>query len=242
MPRQNDATELFRQITAIDHYRIQSGTIFDQLTTGAVAAQATTVPVGATTNATNGDPVFLIGDGGFELNQISGTVATAMPVLNKILFPQSTGARLVEAVKVSLGKIEKGGLSVSPSRSLTAIESATDELPVAFIESALEISATFGLLGFNPENWQLIMGFSEAVTGTGTSADKYQAGFGVPSQAKLSNFAFRGSGIRHDGKNFEIDFLNARIETSGQVQMNRQGEASLPASIKFTQMIFRYWT
>lgn len=242
MPRQNDATELFRQLSFIDLYRPQTTSPFDQATTAPLAAQATTVSVGATTNAQNGDPIFIIGDGGFELNQINGTPATSMPILYKAAFAQSTGARVLESVRIPLGKLEKGGLSISPNRSLTAIESATDELPVAFIESALEITASFGLLGFNPENMQLITGFSEAVTGAGTSGDPYQAVFGANNQSKLSNICFRAQGIRHDSKTFIIDFLNARIETSGQVQMNRQGEASLPASIKFTQMIFRYWT
>lgn len=242
MPRLLTDTSLFRRLTAIDLYRIASGTIGDTTTTGATSKGAAVVNITALTNFTAADPAFLIGDGGFELISSIGTPALAMPITNqKIEFAQGTGARFVEAVKVQLGRLAKDGLQITPSRSLTAIEAADKDLPVAYIESALEISASFGLLEFAGLNWQFIAGIVDQETGAGTAADPHQASLGDAVNVAMSNVALRATGLRHDGKNVQIDLLNCRFETSGAVQMNRSSEAILPCTAKFTQMIVRTW-
>lgn len=243
MPRQNDGTELIRKLTAIDLYRIQTGTIGDTTTSGAVAKGAATVGVTAITNFTVTDPAFIIGDGGFELITAIGTPATTMPITNqKIEFAQSAGARFVEAVKVPLGKIESGGFSFNMNRSLTPIESAQDDSPIAYEEGVLELSGGFGLLGFNPENMQLVAGVVETITGAGTSADPYQGSLGSNVQVSLSNFAFRVAFLRNDGKTGHIDCLNARINASGGVSIGKGGNKSFQCGVTFTQAIMRYHT
>lgn len=243
MPRQNDGTELIRKLTAIDLYRIASGTIGDTTTSGSLAKSATTVPVTAITNFTVADPAFIIGDGGFELITAIGTPNTTMPITNqKIEFAQSAGARFVEAVKVPLGKIESGGFSFNMNRSLTPIESAQDDSPIAYEEGVLELSGQMGLLGFNPENMQLVAGVVESIIGVGTSADPYQGSLGAVNQSSLSNFAFRVSFLRNDGKTGHIDCLNARINASGGVQIGKGGNKSFQCGVTFTQAIMRYNT
>src|SRR3982751_3789973 len=103
MARKNDATELYRRITSIDLYRVATGTIGDTTLSSNLATGASVVPVTAITNFANGDPVFIIGDGGLELNQINGTTNVSMPVKYKTLLAQTSGARFVEAVQVPLG-------------------------------------------------------------------------------------------------------------------------------------------
>lgn len=243
MPRQNDGTELVRKLTFIDLYRIASGTKGDTTTTGAVAKSATTIPVAAITNFTSGDPAFLIGDGGFELISAIGTPNTTMPITNqKIEFAQASGARFVEAVRVPLGKIESGGFSFNMNRSLTPIESAQDDTPIAYEEGVLELSGGFGLLGFNPENLQLVAGIEESIIGVGTAADPYQGSLGSNAAVSLSNFAFRVGFLRQDGKTGHIDLLNARINASGGVTIGKGGNKSYQCGVTFTQAIKRYNT
>lgn len=242
MPRQLDNTEYYRKITDVSLYTIQSGTIGDTTTTGSNAAGAATCNVTAITNFTNGDPVFIIGDGGFELNAINGTVATAMPMARKLLFTQAAGARFVEAVRKQLGRIEVSGVTFSPSRTNTAIEAADIDPPMGYIDGTLELGGSFSMLGFNPENFAVMCGFAENVTGTGTSADPYQMVYGATNQAVLSNICFRVTGLRGDGKTFEFDFLNCRIEVQGQVQMGKNAVAAIPVSVKAGHTVKRYWT
>lgn len=242
MPRLLTDNPIWRKITALDMYEIASGTIGDTTTTGAVAQAATSIPITATTNFTAGDPAFLIGDGGFELISAIGTPNVTQTITNqKIFFPQSTGARFVEAVKTALGRLSKDGLGLSPTKTLTAIEAADRDLPVAYIESATELEVSFGLLEFTGVNLQLITGFADEEIGTGTSSDPYTTGLGKLNQTLRSNICFRATGVRHDGKNIQMDFLNARIQVSGTIQMNRSQEAITPGSLKFTQMIMRQW-
>lgn len=241
MPRQNDGTELIRKLTAIDLYRVQSGTIGDTVTTGATLKAAAVVAVTAITNFTAADPAFLIGDGGFELFTAIGTPNVSMPITNqKVEFAQAVGARFVEAVRVPLGKIEAGGFNFSLSRSLTAIESAQDDSPIGYEDGVLELSGGFGLLGFNPENLQLVAGVVESITGAGTSADPFQGALGGPANSTLANIALRVSFVRQDGKVGHIDCLNARINASGGVTIGKGGNKSYQCSASFTQAIKRY--
>jgi hypothetical protein len=244
MPRQNDATELFRKLTAFDLFRIQSGTIGDTTTTAAILGDGTEATVGVTaiTNFTNGDPVFISGDGGVELNAINGTVATAMPMRYKPKLAQAIGARFVEAVRVPLGKIAEGGVSISPSRSLTAIPSALDDFPIAYIEGPVEVTFSVPLLGYNIPNWQLLLGYAEAETGVGTSADPWQGVIGAVNQTLLGLQAFRLTGSRHDGKTVLVDLLDAKLETSGSIDHNRQAPSVLSVTGRVTKMIVRVYT
>jgi len=244
MPRQNDGTELFRKLTAFDLYRIASGTFGDTTTTAAILGDGTetTVAVTAITNFANGDPVFISGSGGVELNAVNGTPATAMPVKFKPKLAQASGARFVEAVKVPLGKVAEGGVSISPSRSLTAIPSALDDFPIAYIEGAVEVSFTVPLLGYNIPNWQLLIGYAEGETGTGTAADPWQGVIGAVNQTLLGLQAFRLEGLRHDGKTVLVDLLDAKLETSGSVEHNRTAPAQLSVTGRVTKMIIRVHT
>ena len=240
MPRQNDGTELFRRLTALDLYRIQTTTPGDTITTAAVATSATTVSISATTNFTTSDNVFIIGDGGFELNQLTGALALAQTVKYRTAFAQSTGARFVEAQQVPLGKIDEDGFSFNPSRDVTEIFSAQDDAAIALVDGPLSLNGGCGLLGFNPENLQLMLGFAETIGGAGTAGDPFYGVIGAVGQSNLSLFAFRVSYIRHDGKTGHFDLLNCRIVTSGTLQMARAAKAPYPVGVKFTQMVNRY--
>jgi hypothetical protein len=232
----------WRRFSAITLYRIASGTPGDTTTTAPVAKSATTIPVVGITNFTAADPAFLIGSGGFELISAIGTPNVTMPITNqKVHFAQSTGARFVEAVAVSLGRFSKDGAGITPSRTLTAVEAADRDLPIGYFESALEISCTFGLLEYEGLNWQFICGYEDSEIGTGVVADPFQAALGENDQVLMSNVALRLTGIRADAKNIQFDMLDCRFETSGQVTHNRSGEAILPVTAKFTRALIRRW-
>lgn len=240
MPRQNDGTELFRRLTAIDLFRIQTTAPGDTITTAAVTTSVTTVSISATTNFTTSDNVAIIGDGGYELNQITGALSLTQTVKYRTLWAQSIGARFVEMAQVPLGKISEDGLTFNPSRDITEIFSAQDDAAIALIDGPLSLQGSFALHGFNPENLQLMLGFAEKTEGAGTAADPYYGVAGASSQSLLSLFAFRAYFLRHDGKTGHFDFLNCRISAQDQIQMARAGSAPVPIGVKFTQMVMRY--
>ena len=128
---------------------------------------------------------------------------------------------------------KSGGFNFSLSRALTAIESAQDDSPIGYEDGVLELSGGFGLLGFNPENLQLIAGVVESISGAGTAADPYQGALGAVGQSLLSNIVFRVSFLRQDGKTGHIDCLNARINASGGIQVKVQ-EPKCQASLEVT--------
>lgn len=242
MPRLNDGTQLFKSISTLDVYRLATATPGDTITTAAVSVGASTVSVSATTSFASLDPVFIIGDGGVELNEIGGAPALAMPVKYKTAFAQSTGARFVEALKTTLGYLSEEGASFSPSQSLSAILSANSATPLNYISGIAELSVSFGLLAFTGLNLQTMLGITEAETGTGVTADPYQYVVGGANIGTQGTQCFRLTGVLHSLQNFHMDFLNARVEVGGQVTMNRGAPAIYPVTIKFTSMVKRQWT
>jgi len=240
MPRINNGGELFKQLDSIEKYVQVAGG--DQTATSAVVTGVTLVTVGATTSFASADPVFIIGDGGFELNEITGTPATAMPLKWKTQFAQSVGARLLEAQKIVLGDIGQDGVQLTPSQQLTAIFSAISSVPIAQIASPVELQATFGLLGWNNLNLQTFFGITEGETGAGTAADPYTAMVGEANINNAGYQAFRFTGKLFDGRTVMVDLLDARIQVSGSIQFNRQSPAILPVTLKFNNLIQRIST
>ena len=241
MPRLNDSTQLFKSISTLEVFRLATATPGDTITTAALAAAAPSVSVSATTSFASADPVFIIGDGGVELNAC-GTPALAMPLKYKAAFAQSTGARFVEAIGVNLGYLSEAGATFSPSQSLTAILSANSATPLNYITGSAELSATFELLAFSGLNLHTMLGITEAETGVGTAADPYQYVVGGANIGTQGTQCFRLTGVLHSLQNFHLDFLNARIEVGGQMTFNRSAPAVYPVTIKFTNMVKRQWT
>lgn len=243
MPRLLTGDSIFRKPTALDLYRIQTGTIGDTVTTAPIVGDGSeaTVAVTASTNFTNGDPVFTIGDGGVELLKI-GAPNLSMPVSYKPKIPQSTGARFVEAVKVPLGKPTDDGIQITPSKQLTEVFSAIDDVAVAFIDGPLSLQCTMPLLEYSGLNWQLMTGYADEETGAGSAADPYQYVIGKLNQTLQGTVVIRMSGLRHDGKFLQWDLLDARAEVSQGIDHNRQAPSKLVATMKFSRMILRQAT
>lgn len=243
MPRLLTDNAIWRRLSFLHLYRPVTTTPGDTTLTADVAKGDATIDVTAITGFTEDDPAFLIGPAGFELISALGTPAvSAWPIKKqKLHFAHPTGTRLLEAVQIPLGRISQDGVGLGPSRSLTAIEAADRETAVAYIESALELSITFGLLEYDGLNWQLICGFVDDEIGTGTESDPLQSALGENDQPLLTNVALRFQGLRHDGKTIQVDALDCRFETSGTVQHNRQGAAILPATARFNRCIIRRW-
>lgn len=241
MPRVLDGTELFRYLTDISAYRVVATAPGDTTVAATATVGATTVSVAATTSFTTSDPVFIIGTGGFELNEISGAVAVAMPLKYKVAQAQPVGARFVEAVRVQLGHIDEDGPSLTASGSITAIGSAIARGAIQFVNAPGELGFDFGLLGWNNLNLQAWLGIPEAETGAGSAADPYQM------VAKASLFATEGpqairlTGVRHDAKNVLVDLLDCKIIPQGNVNLSGKGRAALPCSMRYTSFISRVW-
>lgn len=244
MPRQLDGTSLWRKLTAVELIRLQTGTIGDTTTTAPVLGDGTETTIGVTaiTNFTATDIVLISGDGGVEALKI-GTPNVTMPVTYKPKLAQATGARFVEAAKVSLGKIGEAGFSFTPSKPLTPILSAVDDGAIAFIDGTLDLAFSVPLLEYSGLNHQLITGYADAETGTGTpSTDPYQYVIGAVNQTLQGISVARLTGIRHDGKYIQIDMLDMKVEPSGGIDHNRQGPAVLVLAGRCTRYIVRQAT
>ncbi len=243
MPRQNDAGELLKKITALTLFRLQTGTVGDTTTTAPVLGTGaeTSVAVTAITNFTAADPCFIIGDGGLELTLI-GTPNVTMPVSPPPKIAQSTGARFVEAVAVTLGKIAQGSVKWSANRALTAVFEEVGDTPVCYIPGTLECGLDFALYGYNGPNVQLLTGYLEAETGSGAAlATAYQSLIGGVNQALQTAQVFRVQALRYDAKNIQIDFLNVQIAAAINSDLSRMNASTLNGSVKASAMIIRQY-
>lgn len=242
MPRLNSGQELFRKLDSLKVYRIQATTPGDTTLTSGVTAGATAVTIAATTNFATSDYAFILGSGGTELNRLSTALNTVQVLTRRVGIAQDAGARFVEAVETDLGHIDEAGVVVSPTQTLTPVNSALSALPVQYITGVGEIGVTFNLLGFNVLNLHTIMGITESELGAGTAGDPYQ-GFVIGEQMGTQGTqVFRATGTRYDGATVEVDFLDARIEVQGQISLVRNAPTVLPCAIKCTAMALRHWS
>jgi hypothetical protein len=243
MPRQNDSGELFKKITALTLFKLQPTTPGDTTTTAPVLGTGaeTTVAVTAITNFTSGEPVFIIGDGGTELVTI-GTPNVTMPVVTPPKIAQSTGARFVEAIAVSLGKIQQGSVKWTANRALTAVFEEVGDAPVVYIPGSIEFALAFSLYGYNGPNVQLLTGYLENETGSGAAlATAYQSLVGGVGQLLQTVQCFRVQALRYDAKNVQIDFLNVQIEAAISSDLSRLNPSVLNGTAKCSALIFRQY-
>ncbi len=243
MPRLGNNGELFKRITGVEMYLLQTGTIFDQVTAGSTAKSNATITVPATTNLTNGDPLFIVGANFTEINQINNTVALSIPLKYKTAAVHPAGTRVVEARSLPLGRVEVNGFSITSSVSETTIEAADVDTAVQSIKGATEISFTFGLLGFNAQNLVNSFGYDDNETGTGTAADPYQATVGDATATQLSVVGFRITGLRYDGQNIITDLTNCSVTPTGTIQLGAKNSATaIGFAGKASYITFRQYT
>lgn len=241
MPRLNNGLEILKGVSSIEIFQIASGTIGDTTVTGVLTVGDASAAVAALTNFTEADPVFIIGDGGVELNKL-GTPDLTMPFGFKIGVAQGAGARLVEAVGRNLGHVDENGFNYSASLQLTPIDAATSATPLGYQRGSGELSVKFGLRGFNNLNWQFIHGSDEGESGAGTLADPHQVAVGSLELGSHGIICARVTGYRFDLKTVTQDYLNATVEVAVNTTLGGRTPAVLPASLKFERVIQRIWS
>lgn len=240
MPRLNNGVEILKGLTKVELFAIVASTPGDTVTTADLAVGAATIGVSAITNFTAADPIMIIGDGGVELNKI-GTPNTTMPLGWKAAFAQTSGARLVEAVARNVGHIDTNGVQYSASLSLTPIDAATSATPLNYQRGQGELTAKFGLRGFNNLNWQLAHGVDEGETGVGSAADPHQIAIHGQNMGTHGIMCARATGYRFDGKIVTQDYLNCVVEVAVQTNFGGSTPAVIPVGVKFEQMVQRIW-
>lgn len=247
MPRTNDGTEVLQQLNSLQIFRLLGTSPFVQAITAPLARAATTATVAATTNATTGDPVFITGDGGTELNAL-GVPATTMPLKYKAEFAQSTGAMIKEAVAAALGHIDLDtAMTFRGSRDLVPIISALARSPIKYVPAGVaDLSLSFNLVLWNNPNLALMFGQDESQEqGTGVLAtDPYQIGIGLQS---IGNYVglqtIRASGSFTDGRTCQVDFNDVVVRVNGEVRLGgRPDQFKVPITMGFTSMIQRIGT
>jgi hypothetical protein len=233
---------MFKRVTGLEIYTSQLTTPLSSTTSALAAANATTITVVSATNGVDLDPIFINGDGGFELNAIAGAPAGLVLTLKyKLGKAQSAGAAVTEAVKAVVQRMSQDGLGFSPSFSQEPIFSADAAGAVGYFEGNGEFSGSFGLLGLNGPNLALAMGAPPTLeTGAGVvNTDPYQVHMGTTDFNTIGSLCIRMLGTRYDGGTFHIDFNDVRIEAAGELRMARGREAIVPISFKFTRYAFR---
>ena len=233
---------IIKSLTSIDLYKIQPTTPGDTVTTAALSRAATTIPVSAITNFSDTEPFFIVGDGGTELNSVSGAPSGSNIVpARPIALAQASGARVVEAIKYALGHIAEGSARITGTSSTTPIPAATSATPIGFLSTGGALGFALAGLSFDTRILALAFGMDELETGAGTSGDPYTT---VISQISVGTHALaclRGRATRKDGKTVEIDMLDCTVTVNADV--NFSGKAVNPIAIagSCTAHVVRIW-
>lgn len=241
MPRLNNGLEILKGISKVEKFIIQPTSPGDTTTTAALAVGAATIGVGATTNFTAQDPVFIIGSGGVELNKI-GTPNATMPLGFKAAVAQDAGARFVEALAINLGHVDENGVEYNATLGLTPIDAATSATPLGYQRGTGEFSARMGLRGMNNLNMQLAHGADEAEIGAGSAADPHQVAIGDTELGSHGITCLRVTGVRRDLKTVTWDFLDCTVEVQVRTTLGGRTPAVVPVGVKFARLVQRIWS
>lgn len=242
MPSIPSTASIIKSLTSIDLYQIQPTTPGDTTLTANAARAATSLTVAAITNFASADPIFLVGDGGTELNSINGapsgtTIVPAQP----LAIAQSTGARVVEAVKYALGHIAEGSARLTGSSSTVPIPAATSAVPIGFLSTGGTLGFAIAGLSFDSRILNLAFGQDQLETGAGTSGDPWTMVVGQLSVGTHSLACLRGLATRKDGKTVQVDMLDCTVTVAADV--NYSGKAVNPIAIagSCTAHVIRWW-
>lgn len=241
MPRLNNGLEILKGLSKIELYSLVTTTPGDTVTTAPLAAGASTIDVSAITNFTAGDSIFLIGDGGMELNAVGAPNAT-MPLKFKAALAQGTGARMVEAVARNIGHVTEAGVQYSANVQLTPINASTSVTPLNYQRGAGELRANWALRGWNNLNWLLAHGQDETETGAGTAIDPWQALVSGQTLGTHGLMCARIHTYRFDGLVVTQDFLNITVEVALQSALGGTAPAELPMAVRFDAAVQRIWS
>lgn len=213
MPRNSD---FFQYLNSVTRYTIVTSTPGDTTTSEAILGTGaeTSVDVVSSTNFTAADPVMIIGTGGVEL-AIIGTPATTMPVTRPLKVPQASGARMVEAVAVSMGHIGPEGVSFGGTATRTSIFASTARSAVSYFPAPAEMTCTIPLRYKTGLDLQAAFGAPDSETGDGLAeATAYAVHVGQSNIATLGIHCYRLQGVTEGGDNVQVDILGAYNEVN----------------------------
>lgn len=241
MPRLLTGQEVWKSLDTLQVFRQVSG---GGSTTAAAAITAgqTAVNFASTATFTSGDPLFIVGATGTELNAITATTpTTAVPLLYPAAMANPSGSQLLEAVATTLGHIPQGGVAFNPQSPLVPIFSALQHTPITYVRGYGELVASFGLTGFNILNLQTAMGITEGEGGAGTVGDPWRGAIVGGAVGSQGIQCVRATGTRQDGSTVIVDMNNAFIAPAGPVNLARGAEASIPLEVRFQSAVVRIY-
>lgn len=242
MPRQNTGQEVWKSLDSLTIYR-QVSAGGNTTAAAAITAGATAVNFTATTTFTSGDPLFIVGSTGTELNAITGlTPTTAVPLLYPAAMANPSGSSLLEAVATVLGHVQQNGVVVSPQSPLVPIFSALGHTPITYVRGYGELSAQFGLLGFNILNLQAAFGMTEDEGGAGSSANPYRGAIVGGSVGSQGIQCLRATGTRQDGTTVLFDMNNAFLAPVGGLNLARGAETAVQVEVRFQSAVIRIYS
>lgn len=242
MPRLGTGSELFKYLNSVKKYTIQTSSGGDTTTTEAIVAGVSDVDVVAATNFSNGNYAMVDGSGGTELVTLGTVATTPMPVTRPFVIAQATGARLVEAVEADLGHVAEGGIQFGGTATITEIKAATSRTAIAFIADAAVLTWNIPLLGYNNLNLLAAFGATESEAGSGTPSAPYSALIGQDTVNTQTLFCLRATGVRHDSKIVEVDFLDCTVEVNVNVTIGAPNPDGITVTGKCASIIQRIWT
>lgn len=237
MTRLNNKKELWAHLSEVGVMRDTSGI---NTTVGAnAAAGATSLTVASGTGSANGD-IFRLNDGNIQqLNEISsGGGTTSWTLKYPLYYAVVTGDVAVEQLKTPLGHIVDGGVTVDFTGDDNAANVATRRLVLGYLTGHMEISASWAVLGLNPENYASRLGMLESnVTGSGTPSSPNRLVIDGTKIKEQNDLAWYFNGVRKDGGFVEFQIWGAELDWTGSQQYGRGAVSSMPFKARATSAV-----
>lgn len=239
MTRLNNKKELWRHLSTVNLVKDSTGTFGSTTLAAAPSIGATSISCAANTNFSNGDLIRYGSGDNWEYNEINGSITGAGPYSFPVKYPvaltHASGEAVVEQTKTPLGHIVDGGVTVAFEGDDNAVNSATRRLVLGYLTGHIGITASFGVLGMNAENWMAAMGSidtSTNITGSGTPSAPYRGVIDATKAKEIFDIGLFFDGTRKDAGIVDVQLWGVEFNpTAVQSVMGRGAAAGISVSV-----------
>lgn len=249
MARLNNKKELWSHLSQVQAVRDATGTFGSTTLTAAAAAGAGSLTVAAITNFAVGQNIRVGSGETAELVRVHPSTAPATLTITldpatPLQFAHASAEAVVQQALTDPGHLDDAGVVVSYKGGLEDVNSAVQRMLFGQLSGYLDIGLSFGLLGYNVENFALAMGMLESrVLGAGTTAQPRVLRIDTARCGEQLDAGWMFTGARKDGKTVRLTAMGCEMDLSGfSFQLQRGSKLALPVKAKvYAGVLYESW-
>jgi hypothetical protein len=235
MTRLNTNQEVVHDLRTVGLYG-DSATSTTLADTGGVSQGGTSVELTSATNIAAGD-VIRVGTQGntCDISIVDALSGTTANLKSKLAFDHANGVAITKLTFTDIGATTDAGVTLETSQDETSLAAGTQKGTYLYLPGAVEQSASWSMLNFNPENLAQAFGQDESSTGLFVMTSPESITLNPNDFASLGEKAWKLEGLREDGATVTVHVFSAKVSSvNATITINTGAPAEIPFTLRST--------